>query len=970
MNGIMEAAIQSLLRSSENLKAALEVEVTQLQERGDLSSSSTDDRSRRILAVVSHRREYVGDEEGSVLIFKRTPGRSIEDLSVEVAYPISGSFSFSVAQARRKTLDLRASGGETAATLGQSRSELTLTIKYELATEIRSHTLITRDTRKLQSFTAECRRLKDMFTRHEFDADFSWLSLYTQESSLKSFSSPVDLRMVNVPLHTRLSPASAGLPGDDADDISIVRENWIYNKAIEEAFTGSSARLLIRTGTFNVNGKMPSQDLSPWLRPTKRNSEISGWISPLKAISPLDILPNPVDEQMTTSLGASSATLAHASLNNDAKVSDPDLLVLGFQELDLSTEALLYATSTAREDAWVEAILAGLGERGILYEKLASKQLVGMLIVAIAKKSRLSCFSDIRFSTAGAGIMGIMGNKGATAIRMSYTPLAQEISPSPTVLTFVNAHLAAFDEMVERRNFDFHDLSRRLVFDQTDELDSNSYANTASETSRRPVGLFESDVLFWMGDLNYRIDLADGDVRELLTSFPGPGNVPLLLKYDQLKMAIASGKAFAEFSEHAITHMPSYRYASNTSEDSLGYDRKRKPAWTDRILHMSAPSVPVTQRSYCSHPQITLSDHRPVSADFDLDVSIVDKQRREIAASKLYRELWGVEHSSEIPKIKLQPMKLDFGKVYYRRLIRQTLSIQNNGQIPCVYRFVTADAEQPICPQWLKIDPVVGLLRPGESSTITVTVFVDNSSASRLNLLPPRLDFTLILHTALGKDHFISVTGEYQYTCFANKLARLTRLPCPVRSMKSPNDQVPAQQLVNAPREIMRLINWLMTYVTDPSDLFNDLIEESICINIRECLDTGDQFPSPRSGEEHSPLTAAIVFTLVQLLDSLVDPVVPPYLHARCLQMTSRDEAFELLDGFPPESVNVWISLTAFLHYMSLQKLSSQSSTNQAEMAERLATVFASVLLRDDSTGLYTPASPIGKRNFLLHFVG
>ncbi|KAG2108377.1 DNase I-like protein [Suillus discolor] len=970
MNGTMEAAIQSLLRSSENLQAALEVEVTQLQERGDLSSSSTDDRSRRILAVVSHRRDYVGDEEGSVLIFKRTPGRSMEDLSVEVAYPISGSFSFSVAQARRKTLDLRPSGGETGASLCQSRSELTLTIKYELATEIRSHTLIARDTRKLQSFTAECRRLKDMFTRHEFDADFSWLSLYTQENSLKSFSSPVDLRMVNVPLHTRLSPASAGLPGDDADDISIVRENWIYNKAIEEAFTGSSARLLIRTGTFNVNGKMPSQDLSPWLRPTKRNSEISGWISPLKAISPLDILPNPVDEQMTTSLGASSATLAHASLNNDAKVSDPDLLVLGFQELDLSTEALLYATSTVKEDAWVEAILAGLGERGILYEKLASKQLVGMLIVAIAKKSRLSCFSDIRFSTAGAGIMGIMGNKGATAIRMSYTPLAQEISPSPTVLTFVNAHLAAFDEMVERRNFDFHDLSRRLVFDQPDELDSNSYANTASETSRRPVGLFESDVLFWMVHLNYRIDLADGDVRELLTSFPGPGNVPLLLKYDQLKMAIASRKAFAGFSEHAITHMPSYRYASNTSEDSLGYDRKRKPAWTDRILHMSAPSVPVTQRSYCSHPQITLSDHRPVSADFDLNVSIVDKQRREIAASKLYRELWGVEHSSKTPKIKLQPMKLDFGKIYYRRPIRQTLSIQNNGQIPCVYRFVTADAEQPICPQWLKIDPVAGLLRPGESSTITVTVFVDNSSASRLNLLPPRLDFTLILHTALGKDHFISVTGEYQHTCFANKLARLTRLPCPVRSMKSPNDQVPAQQLVNAPREVMRLINWLMTYVTDPSDLFNGLIEESICINIRECLDTGDQFPSPQSGGEHGPLTTAIVSTLVQLLDSLVDPVVPPYLHARCLQMTSRDEAFELLDEFPPESVNVWISLTAFLHYMSLQKLSSQSSTNQAEMAERLATVFASVLLRDDSTGLYTPVSPIGKRKFLLHFVG
>ncbi|KAG1752256.1 DNase I-like protein [Suillus lakei] len=916
MNGIMETAVQSLLRSSEDLKAALEVEIT--QEHDDLSSSSAADRSKRVLAIVSHRRDYVGDEEGSI----------------EVAYPISGSFSFSVAQARRTTLDLRASVGETGAALNQSRSELTLTIKYELATEIRSHTLIARDTRKLQSFTAECRRLKDIFTRNEFDAEFSWLSLYTRENSSKCALLPASyLRTINTPLHTRLSPASAGLPGDDAADISIVREHWIYNKAIEEASTG------IRTGTFNVNGKMPSQDLSPWLRPTKRDSEKSGWISPLKSISPLDILSNPIDKQVTSSLGASSVTLAHESLNNEAITSDPDLFVLGFQELDLSTEALLYATSTVKEDAWVEAILAGLGERGILYEKLASKQLVGMLIIAIAKKSRLSCFGDIQ------GIMGIMGNKGATAIRMSYTPLTQEISPSPTVLTFVNAHLAAFDEMVERRNFDFHELSRRLVFDQTDGLDSNSNVNTTLESSRRIVGLFESDVLFWMVHLNYRIDLADGDVRELLSSSPGTGNIPLLLKYDQLKTAIASGKAFAKFSERAITHMPSYRYASSTAEDPLGYDRKRKPAWTDRILHMSASNVPVTQRSYCSHPQIAMSDHRPVSADFDLNVSTVDKQRREIAASKLYRELWGVEQSSKTPKIKLQPMTLDFGKIYYMRLIRRTLSIQNDGQIPCVYRFVASHAEQPI-------------------------LFVDNSSASRLNLAPPHLDFTLILHTALGKDHFISISGEYQNTCFANKLTRLTRLPGPVRTMNSPNDQVSERQSVNAPREIMTLINWLMTNVTDPGDLFNGPPEETICMNIRECLDTGDRFPSIKSGEEHGPLATAITSTLVQLLDSLVDPVVPPYLHARCLQMTSRDEAFELLDEFPPESVNVWISLTAFLHYMSLQKRPSRPSMDQADMAERLATVFAPVLLRDDATGLHTPVSPVGKQKFLLRFVG
>jgi phosphatidylinositol-bisphosphatase len=50
--------------------------------------------------------------------------------------------------------------------------------------------------------------------------------------------------------------------------------------------------------------------------------------------------------------------------------TEPDLLVLGFQELDLSTEALIYSTSTFKEDAWCTAIFAALGERAELYEKV------------------------------------------------------------------------------------------------------------------------------------------------------------------------------------------------------------------------------------------------------------------------------------------------------------------------------------------------------------------------------------------------------------------------------------------------------------------------------------------------------------------------------------------------------------------------------------------------------------------------
>lgn len=102
------------------------------------------------------------------------------------------------------------------------------------------------------------------------------------------------------------------------------------------------------------------------------------------------------------------------------------MLVLGFQELDLSTEALLYATSTLKEDEWLTAIFAGLGEKRLLYEKvrclvatgsksiyhdccqLTSKQLVGMLLIVIVKKALVPCFTDVRSCDAGSGILGFM----------------------------------------------------------------------------------------------------------------------------------------------------------------------------------------------------------------------------------------------------------------------------------------------------------------------------------------------------------------------------------------------------------------------------------------------------------------------------------------------------------------------------------------------------------------------------------
>lgn len=52
-------------------------------------------------------------------------------------------------------------------------------------------------------------------------------------------------------------------------------------------------------------------------------------------------------------------------------------------------------------------------------------------------------------------------------------------------------------------------------------------------------------------------------------------------------------------------------------------------------------------------------------------------------------------------------------------------------------------------------------MRPGSHEDLTFSVSVDSRVAGQLNVGDPRLEATLVLHTALGKDNFVVVTGEY-----------------------------------------------------------------------------------------------------------------------------------------------------------------------------------------------------------------
>ncbi|KAJ7850010.1 hypothetical protein B0H14DRAFT_2208784, partial [Mycena olivaceomarginata] len=366
-----------------------------------------DTRSKRILAVVAHSDGPNTQEEGSVFILKwKAAGRAFDQSDILRVFPVFGGFSITMAQVRRETIPI--------AILSELRRDsrsfaglLSLTITQGDIQDLEPLTLATQYVQTLRDVLAECKRLKEIagellqlriMNRRVNDHQTRRQPLL-HRSPRSLFGVPQDLRVAHKPLHTRLSAAFAGEAGDDFTDIVRIREEWIRSRVRETSSKGKQ-NLRVRIGTFNVNGNLPSQDLSPWVGGNGNGNTTDPFIPPLKEISPFsigEVAKNPFD---TPAVPAPSRVVLGEKDSVDAD-ADPglDLLVLGFQELDLSTEALIYSTSTLKEEAWCTAAFAALGARAELYEKvrcLASKQLVGMLIVVIVRKALKPCFSEIK----------------------------------------------------------------------------------------------------------------------------------------------------------------------------------------------------------------------------------------------------------------------------------------------------------------------------------------------------------------------------------------------------------------------------------------------------------------------------------------------------------------------------------------------------------------------------------------------
>uniref|UniRef100_A0A674HPM3 phosphatidylinositol-3,4,5-trisphosphate 5-phosphatase n=1 Tax=Taeniopygia guttata TaxID=59729 RepID=A0A674HPM3_TAEGU len=265
-----------------------------------------------------------------------------------------------------------------------------------------------------------------------------------------------------------------------------------------------------------------------------------------------------------------------------------DIYVIGTQENSLG------------DREWVEFLCASLKSlMAIDYRVVALQCLWSIKIVVLVKPEHQRRISHVHTSSVKTGIANTLGNKGAVGVSFLF---------NGTSFGFINCHLASGSEKTHRRNQNYSDILHSLTLGD------------------KRLGGFDLTLrfthLFWLGDLNYRLDM---DVQDILSHIVKK-EFQALLAVDQLNLEREKNKVFLRFSEGDISFPPTYRYERGTRDTYVWQKSKptgvriNVPSWCDRILWKSHPETHVVCNSYGCTDDIVTSDHSPVFATFEVGV--------------------------------------------------------------------------------------------------------------------------------------------------------------------------------------------------------------------------------------------------------------------------------------------------------------------------------------------------------------
>ncbi|XP_074570120.1 type II inositol polyphosphate 5-phosphatase 15-like isoform X2 [Curcuma longa] len=440
--------------------------------------------------------------------------------------------------------------------------------------------------------------------------------------------------------------------------------------------------------------------------------------------------------------------------------SEVGLVVVGLQEVEMGAGFL--AMSAAKESVgiegsangqwWLDTIGNTLDER-TSFQRIGSRQLAGLLIAAWARKDLQSHIGDVDAAAVPCGFGRTIGNKGAVGLRMR---------TYGRIICFVNCHFAAHLEAVSRRNADFDHVYRTMAFSRSTtglgaagaatsvQLHRSVNVATVQPDDGRP-DLSEADMVVFLGDFNYRLhSISYDEARDMVSQ----RCFDWLREKDQLRAEMKAGKVFQGMREGQIKFPPTYKFERH-QVGLAGYDsseKKRIPAWCDRILYRDSRSITVDECSlrcpvvssitlYEACMDVTDSDHKPVRCIFCAEIAHRDEliRRQEygriITTNEKIRSL--LEEFCAVPEtvVSTNNIILQNQDASILRITNKCEKYKAVFQIICEGQATIGEDGNASefsarfafgFPLWLEVYPASGIIKPGQ--TIEVSVLHDDYS--------------------------------------------------------------------------------------------------------------------------------------------------------------------------------------------------------------------------------------------------
>ena len=120
---------------------------------------------------------------------------------------------------------------------------------------------------------------------------------------------------------------------------------------------------------------------------------------------------------------------------------------------------------------------------------------------------------------------------------------------------------------------------------------------------------------------------------------------------------------FQDYLEGFIDFSPTYKYQPGTDTYDCRAEKKlRAPAWCDRVLWKENSKIDSVRQLNYRRSELNISDHKPVSALFNIDSSITVPTRERTVYQDLLTKVDKWENASA-PKLIVEGRVIDFGTV-------------------------------------------------------------------------------------------------------------------------------------------------------------------------------------------------------------------------------------------------------------------------------------------------------------------